>query len=109
MSIIKQTFKNTMWISNPIAYQVLGVCSALAVTVQLENGLVMGAALTIVVAFSNLLISLIRNFIPHRIRIIIELVIISALVIIVDQFLQAYFFDVSKRLSVFVAKDDEIA
>jgi len=102
MSTIKRIFKNTMWISNPIAYQVLGVCSALAVTVQLENGLVMGAALTIVVAFSNLLISLMRNFIPHRIRIIIELVIISALVIIVDQFLQAYLFDVSRRLSVFV-------
>jgi len=102
MSTIKRTLKNTTWSSNPIAYQVLGVCSALAVTVQLENGLVMGVALTAVVTCSNVIISLLRNLIPHRIRIIIELAVISALVIIVDQFLQAYYYEMSKRLSVFV-------
>jgi len=100
--MIKKTLKSTMWTSNPIAYQVLGVCSALAVTVQLENGLVMGAALMAVTAGSNVVISIMRNAIPHRIRIIVELAVISTLVIIVDQLLQAYAFDVSKRLSVFV-------
>jgi len=94
--------KSSTWSSNPIAYQILGVCSALAVTVQLSTGLVMGIALTLVVAGSNVVISLLRNMIPHKIRIIIELVVISTLVIIVDQFLQAYLFEMSKQLSVFV-------
>lgn len=102
MSSTAKIFKSTIWTSNPIAYQVLGVCSALAVTVQLENALVMGAALTIVTMGSNVSISLLRNLIPHRIRIIVELAVISTLVIIVDQFLQAFMYDVSKQLSVFV-------
>lgn len=102
MSSTAKIFKSTIWTSNPIAYQVLGVCSALAVTVQLENALVMGAALTIVTMGSNVSISLLRNLIPHRIRIIVEFAVISTLVIIVDQFLQAFMYDVSKQLSVFV-------
>ena len=102
MTTIQKTLKNTIWSSNPIAYQVLGVCSALAVTVQLENALVMGIALTFVVMGSNFFISLLRNMIPHRVRIIIELVVISSLVILVDQLLQAFYFDMSKKLSVFV-------
>ena len=77
MNKIKNILKNTIWYSNPIAYQILGVCSSLAVTVQLENGLVMGIALTVVTAGSNLVLSLMRNYIPHRIRIIVELVVIS--------------------------------
>jgi Na+-transporting NADH:ubiquinone oxidoreductase subunit D len=102
MSSVKKIIKSTTWTNNPIAYQVLGVCSALAVTVQLSTGLVMGIALTIVTAGSNVVISLLRDLIPHKIRFIIELVVISTLVIIVDQFLQAYLFDMSKQLSVFV-------
>lgn len=102
MNNIKGILKNTIWISNPIAYQILGICSSLAVTVQLENGLVMGIALTVVTGGSNFVLSLMRNYIPHRIRIIVELIVISVLVIIVDQLLQAFMFEVSKRLSVFV-------
>ncbi len=102
MNNIKSILKNTIWISNPIAYQILGICSSLAVTVQLENGLVMGIALTVVTGGSNFVLSLMRNYIPHRIRIIVELIVISVLVIIVDQLLQAFMFEVSKRLSVFV-------
>lgn len=102
MKSISKILKSSTWSSNPIAYQILGVCSALAVTVQLSTGLVMGIALTLVVAGSNVVISLLRNMIPHKIRIIIELVVISTLVIIVDQFLQAYLFEMSKQLSVFV-------
>jgi len=97
-----KTLKSNMWYQNPIAYQILGICSTLAVTIRMENGLVMGAALTVVTAFSNMVISLMRNIIPHRVRIIIQLVVISALVIVVDQFLQAYYYDISKQLSVFV-------
>lgn len=99
---IKKSLTNNLWYSNPIAYQILGVCSTLAVTVNLENGLVMGLALTAVTTLSNVVISLMRNYIPHRIRIIVQLVAISALVIVVDQFLQAYYFSMSKQLSVFV-------
>ncbi len=99
---IKKSLKDSLWYSNPIAYQILGVCSTLAVTVNLENGLVMGLALTAVTTLSNVVISLMRNYIPHRIRIIVQLVAISALVIVVDQFLQAYYFSMSKQLSVFV-------
>jgi len=102
MKSISKILKSSTWSSNPIAYQILGVCSALAVTVQLSTGLVMGIALTLVVAGSNVAISLLRNMIPHKIRIIIELVVISTLVIIVDQILQAYLFEMSKQLSVFV-------
>lgn len=88
--------------NNPIALQVLGICSALAVTVKLETAFVMSLALTMVVAFSNLLISLIRNHIPSSIRIIVQMTIIASLVILVDQILKAYAYDVSKQLSVFV-------
>ncbi|MFZ5942334.1 MAG: NADH:ubiquinone reductase (Na(+)-transporting) subunit D [Bacteroidota bacterium] len=88
--------------SNPITVQVLGICSALAVTVSLKPAIVMGLSVTVVTAFSNLVISLMRKAIPPRIRIIVQLVVIAALVIIVDQILQAFAYDVSKQLSVFV-------
>jgi Na+-transporting NADH:ubiquinone oxidoreductase subunit D len=88
--------------ANPIALQVLGICSALAVTVKLETTLVMCVAVTAVVALSNASISLIRNHIPSSIRIIVQMTIIASLVIVVDQFLQAYLFEVSRQLSVFV-------
>ncbi|MCQ2263719.1 MAG: NADH:ubiquinone reductase (Na(+)-transporting) subunit D [Bacteroidales bacterium] len=87
---------------NPILVQVLGVCSALAVTAQLKPAVVMALSVTVVCAFSNLIISLIRNTIPPRIRIIVQLLVVSTLVIVVDQFLQAYVYEVSKMLSVFV-------
>jgi Na+-transporting NADH:ubiquinone oxidoreductase subunit D len=87
---------------NPIAVQVLGVCSALAVTSKLETALVMSIALTVVTAFSNLSISLIRDHIPSSIRIIVQLTIIASLVIITDQILRAYIYDVAVQLSVFV-------
>ncbi len=88
--------------NNPIALQILGVCSALAVTTSLQVTLVMCLALTTVTAFSNLFISLIRHHMPSSIRIIIQMTIIASLVILVDQFLQAYAFEISKSLSVFV-------
>lgn len=87
---------------NPILVQLLGICSALAVTAQLKPAVVMALSVTVVCAFSNFVISLIRNTIPPRIRIIVQLLIVSFLVIIVDQFLQAYVYDISKMLSVFV-------
>jgi Na+-transporting NADH:ubiquinone oxidoreductase subunit D len=88
--------------NNPIALQILGICSALAVTTSLNTALVMCAALTLVTAFSNFFIAIIRNFIPSSIRIIVQMTIIASLVIVVDQILQAYAFDVAKKLSVFV-------
>lgn len=88
--------------NNPITIQVLGICSALAVTAQLKPAFVMAVSVTVVVAFGNVIISLLRNTIPNRIRIIVQLVVIAALVIIVDQFLKAFVYDVSKQLSVFV-------
>ena len=87
---------------NPITVQVLGICSALAVTVKLKPALVMALSVTIVVAVSNVVIAAMRKFIPDRIRIIVQLVVIATMVILVDQFLKAYAFDVSKQLSVFV-------
>ena len=87
---------------NPITVQVLGICSALAVTVKLEPALVMALSVTIVVAVSNFVIAAMRQYIPDRIRIIVQLVVIATMVILVDQFLKAYAFDVSKQLSVFV-------
>jgi Na+-transporting NADH:ubiquinone oxidoreductase subunit D len=87
---------------NPITTQVLGICSALAVTVKLEPAFVMAVSVTIVVALSNLFISLLRNTIPSRIRMIVQLMIVAFLVIIVDQILQAFAYDVSKKLSIFV-------
>ena len=87
---------------NPITVQVLGICSALAVTVKMKPAFVMAVSVMIVTAFSNLIISLLRNTIPNRIRIIVQLVVIAALVILVDEILKAYVYDVSKQLSVFV-------
>ena len=100
--------KNRMLLSdplndnNPITVQVLGICSALAITVQLKPAIVMALSVTVVTAFSNVVISLLRNLIPNRIRIIVQLVVVAALVILVDQVLKAYSYDVSKQLSVFV-------
>jgi len=88
--------------NNPIALQVLGICSALAVTTKLETAIVMSIALTLVVALSNTAISLIRNHIPGSIRIIVQLTIIASLVILTDQILRAFVFDIAKQLSVFV-------
>jgi len=89
-------------VKNPVTLQVLGICSALAVTTSLSTSLVMSAALIFVLTLSNVSISLIRNHIPPTIRLIIQITIIASLVIVVDQLLQAYWFDMSKRLSVFV-------
>lgn len=88
--------------NNPITVQVLGICSALAVTAQLKPAIVMAISVTLVLAFANVIISLLRNTIPNRIRIIVQLVVIAALVILVDQLLKAFVYDVSKQLSVFV-------
>lgn len=88
--------------NNPITIQVLGICSALAVTVQMKAAVVMSVAVLFVLILANVSISLIRNLIPNRIRIIVQLVVVASLVIIVDQVLKAYLFDVSKELSVFV-------
>src|SRR6056297_1273362 len=87
---------------NPITVQVLGICSALAITVQLEPAIVMAIAVMAVMAFSNMIISALRNLIPNRIRIIVQLVVVASLVALVDQVLKAYAYDVSKQLSVFV-------
>ncbi|PTX44219.1 NADH:ubiquinone reductase (Na(+)-transporting) subunit D [Gramella sp. MT6] len=88
--------------NNPITVQVLGICSALAITVQLEPAIVMAIAVMVVMAFSNMIISMLRNLIPSRIRIIVQLVVVASLVILVSEVLKAYAFDVSKQLSVFV-------
>lgn len=88
--------------SNPITVQVLGICSALAVTAQLKPAIVMSISVVVVLAAANVIISLLRNTIPNRIRIIVQLVVIAALVILVDQVLKAYVYDVSKQLSVFI-------
>lgn len=88
--------------NNPIALQVLGICSALAVTTKMSTALVMCLALTAVLTLSNFAVSVIRNYIPHSIRVIVQLTIIASLVIITDQVLKAYLFDISKQLSVFV-------
>lgn len=88
--------------NNPITVQVLGICSALAITVQLEPAVVMALAVTAVMAFSNMIISMLRNMIPSRIRIIVQLVVVASLVALVDQVLRAYAYDVSKQLSVFI-------
>ena len=87
---------------NPITVQVLGICSALAITVQLKPAIVMSIAVMFVLVFGNLIVSLMRNIIPNRIRIIVQLLIVAFLVILVDQVLKAYAYDVSKELSVFV-------
>jgi Na+-transporting NADH:ubiquinone oxidoreductase subunit D len=97
-----QAISQALWQSNPISKQILGICSALAVTVQLKTAIVMSLALTFVVAFSNLVISLMRRQVPRNIRIIVEVAVIATLVIIADEFLRAFMYDVSKQLSVFV-------
>jgi Na+-transporting NADH:ubiquinone oxidoreductase subunit D len=102
MSSVKQILLTPLFENNPIALQILGVCSALAVTTQLSVTLVMCIALTTVTAFSNLFISMIRNHMPSSIRIIVQMTIIASLVIAVDQFLQAFAYEISKNLSVFV-------
>jgi Na+-transporting NADH:ubiquinone oxidoreductase subunit D len=98
----KKLITNPLDIDNPITVQVLGICSALAVTTQMKPALVMAIALTVVTASSNVLISLMRNSIPSRIRIIVQLAVVSLWVILVDQILKAYVYDVWKQLSVFV-------
>lgn len=98
----KKILFNPLSVNNPVSVQVLGICSVLAVTAKLEPALVMGISVTAVLAFSNVIISLIRNTIPTNIRIIVQLVVVAALVIIVDQVLKAYNYEVSKALSVFI-------
>jgi Na+-transporting NADH:ubiquinone oxidoreductase subunit D len=98
----RKLLTNPLGIDNPITVQVLGICSALAVTVKMKPAIVMAISVTVVVALSNLIIALMRKSIPGRIRIIVQLVVIATLVIMVDQFLKAFAFDVSKQLSVFV-------
>ena len=95
--LLDPVFKNT-----PIALQILGICSALAVTTKLDTSLTMCVAVIFVVAFSNLAVSLIRNYIPSSVRIIVQMTVIASLVILVDQVLKAYAFDVAKQMSVFV-------
>ena len=98
----KEVFINPLNLDNPIMVQVLGICSALAVTSQLKPAIVMGLAVTIITAFSYVIISIIRNTIPSRIRIIVQLVVVAALVTIVSQILKAFVYDVSVELSVYV-------
>lgn len=98
----KEAFINPLNLDNPIMVQVLGICSALAVTSQLKPAIVMGLAVTIITAFSNVIIALIRKTIPMRIRIIVQLVVVAALVTIVSQILKAVAYDVSVQLSVYV-------
>lgn len=98
----KQALVDPLWDNNPIALQILGICSALAVTIKLETTIAMCLGVIAVVSMSNTVISLIRNWIPNKIRIIVQLVVIASLVTVVDIALQAYAFDVSKQMSVFV-------
>ncbi|MBF0224008.1 MAG: NADH:ubiquinone reductase (Na(+)-transporting) subunit D [Desulfobacterales bacterium] len=95
-------FVEPLWENNPVYVQVLGICSALAVTVQLKTAFVMAISLTIVVGFSSLSISLMRNIIPRNVRIIVELIVIATLVILADEILRAFLYNISKQLSVFV-------
>lgn len=98
----KEVFVKPLNLDNPILVQVLGICSALAVTSQLKPAIVMGLAVTVITGFSNIIISLIRNTIPTRIRIIVQLVVVAALVTVVSQVLKAFAYDVSVQLSVYV-------
>ena len=97
-----EALKQPMWANNPVLVQILGICSALAVTAQLKPAIVMGLSVTIIVAMANVIISLLRNTIPNRIRIIIQLVVVAALVTIVSEILKAFAYDVSVQLSVYV-------
>jgi Na+-transporting NADH:ubiquinone oxidoreductase subunit D len=98
----KKAILDPLWDTNPIAFQILGICSALAVTTRLDKAIVMGIGVIIVTALSNVLISSIRKLIPSKIRIIVQLVVVSSVVIVFDQFLRAYSYELSKQLSVFV-------
>ena len=98
----KETFLNPIFKGNPISVLVLGICSSLAVTVQLKGAFVMGLSVIVVTAFSSLICSLLRNTIPNRIRIIVQLVVVAMMVILVDQVLKAYAYSVSKTLSVYI-------
>ncbi len=98
----RKLITNPLSVQNPITIQVLGICSALAVTAKLEPAIVMSISVIFVLVFANVIISLMRNTIPARIRIIVQLVIVAALVILVDQILKAFAYEVSKQLSVFV-------
>ena len=102
MANIKETFLNPIFKGNPISVLVLGICSSLAVTVQLKGALVMGLSVIIVTGISSLICSLLRNTIPNRIRIIVQLVVVAMMVILVDQVLKAYAYSVSKTLSVYI-------
>ena len=99
----KDVLFNPLFNDNPIALQILGICSALAVTTKMETSITMSLAVIFVLSLSNTAVSLIRNIIPNNIRIIVQMTIIASLVIIVDQFLRAFAFDMSKQLSVFVS------
>ena len=98
----KEAFISPLNLNNPVAVQVLGICSALAVTAQLEPAIVMGLSVTVITAFANVIISLLRKTIPNRIRIIVQLVVVATLVTLVSQILKAYAYDVSVQLSVYV-------
>ena len=98
----RAAFSKPLNLDNPVVIQVLGICSALAVTSQLEPAIVMGLSVTVITAFSNVIISLLRKTIPNRIRIIVQLVVVAALVTIVSEVLKAYVYDVSVQLSVYV-------
>lgn len=98
----KQVFLGPLSKNNPISVQVLGICSALAVTAKLEPAIVMGLSVTIILAFSNVIISLLRKTIPNRIRIIVQLVVVAALVTVVSEILKAFAYDVSVQLSVYI-------
>ena len=98
----KKIFTNPFFSNTPVTVLVLGICSALAVTVKLESAIVMALSVTIVTGISSMLVSIIRNTIPNRIRIIVQLVVVAMFVILVDQILKAYVYDVSKQLSVYV-------
>jgi Na+-transporting NADH:ubiquinone oxidoreductase subunit D len=98
----RRTFKDPLADNNPITFQVLGICSALAVTVQVNNAIVMSLSVIFVLCISNITISLLRNLIPSKIRIIVELSVVATLVILVDQILKAYVYTISKQLSIFV-------
>lgn len=98
----KETLATPLGINNPVTVQVLGICSALAVTAKLEPAIVMGLSVTVITAFSNVIISLLRHTIPNRIRIIVQLVVVAALVTVVSEILKAYVYDVSVQLSVYI-------
>ena len=99
---LKETILNPIFKGNPITVLVLGICSSLAVTVQLKGALVMGLSVTLVTGLSNFVVSLMRNSIPNRVRIIVQLVVVSLMVILVDQFLKAYAYSIETQLSVYI-------